>query len=105
MRHFAMRHFAMRPLRVPVLITLALALALVFGLCAACSGAPPRDHLDAAAIDVFFDGLAEAKAAQKTMPPPIYPEDGIDKFYLRDLQVGQPVRDAERLSPGKNSSP
>ena len=78
MRHCAMRHCAMRrcfmrilpvPLRVPVLITLILAL----GLCAACSGAPPRDHLDAAAIDAFFLPLIKAAreeaAAQQSQTP------------------------------------
>ena len=102
-RHTAMRRCGMRPLPVPVSIMLALILAL--GLCAACSGGPPRDHLDAAAIDVFFDGLAEEKEAQKAMPPPIFPEDGIDKFYLRDLHFGRPVPDAKRLSPGETPDP
>ena len=91
------------PERVLFLITLALILAL--GLCAACSGGPRRDHLDAAAIDAFFDGLADANAPQKTMPPPIDPGDGIDKFYLRDLHFGRPVPDAERLSPGERPDP
>ena len=61
----------------------------------------------AAAIDAFFDGLAEEKASQKTMPlptgSPTSSGDGIDKFYLRDLHAGQPVPDAERLSKGENS--
>ena len=69
MRHCAMRHRAMRPLRVPVSITLA----LVFGLCAACSSDPPRDHLDAAAIDAFFLPLIKAareeEAAQQSQTP------------------------------------
>ena len=80
MRHCAMRRCAMRrcgmrilpvPLRVPVLNTLAL--ALVFGLCAACSSDPPRDHLDAAAIDAFFLPLIKAAreeaAAQQSQTP------------------------------------
>ncbi|MEK9882641.1 MAG: hypothetical protein VW635_07395 [Alphaproteobacteria bacterium] len=54
---------------------------------------------------MFFDGLVEAKAAQKTMPPPIDLEDGIDKFYLRDLHFGRPVPDAKRLSPGETPDP
>ena len=62
-----------------------------------------------AAIDAFFDGLADAKAAQKTMPPPIDSPtssgDGIDKFYLRDLHFGRPVPDAKRLSPGETPDP
>ena len=73
MRHCAMRHRAMRPLRVPVSITLALALVLVSGLCAACSGGPRRDHLDAAAIDAFFLPLIKAAreeaAAQQSQTP------------------------------------
>ena len=80
MRHCAMRRCAMRrcgmrilpmPLRVPVSITLALILALA--LCAACNGGPPRDHLDAAAIDAFFLPLIKAAreeaAAQQSQTP------------------------------------
>ena len=75
MRGASMRHCAMRilpvPLRGPVLIILVL--ALVFGLCAACSGGPPRDHLDAAAIDAFFLPLIKAAreeaAAQQSQTP------------------------------------
>ena len=75
MRHCAMRRRFMRilpvPLRVKVMIILVL--ALVFGLCAACSGGPPRDHLDAAAIDAFFLPLIKAAreeaAAQQAQTP------------------------------------
>ena len=77
MRHCAMRRCGMSPvpiplrvpLRVPVLITLGLAL----GFCTACSGGPPRDHLDAAAIDAFFLPLIKAAreeaAAQQSQTP------------------------------------
>ena len=101
MRRCAVRWCPVRPLPVPVPRLLAIPVALA--LCAACSDGPPRDHLDAAEIDAFFDGLAEATAPQKTMTPPIYSGDGIDKFFLRDLQAGRPVPDAEWLSAGQPS--
>ena len=87
MRHCAMRHCAMRrcgkrrcfmrilpvPLRVPLRAPVLITLALVFGLCAACSGGPPRDHLDAAAIDAFFlpliKAVREEAAAQQSQTP------------------------------------
>ena len=65
MRRCAMRRCTLRrPLRVPISITLALILALA--LCAACSGGPPRDHLDAAAIDAFFLPLIKAAREEAT---------------------------------------
>ena len=68
MRGASMRHCAMRPVPVSLRVPVSIMLALVFGLCAACSGGPPRDHLDAAAIDAFFLPLIKAAREEAAAP-------------------------------------